>query len=253
MSDSTQIEDKNYVRFLDFCTKPDFLVARSQLVREIRKYRAHQIHTSIKDSGIRWSKVLDAMFNDDLGMLRGYKKFKGFRQFRIFVEKVFTKVIDMVSACKLSGAEVTDDITDLYNISEEFEFVKKQGEESNRKRKEILNRKKESMSFFEDEVRLIPKPAHLEPEIVQSPSSFNEVSTDRMLDENIHHITHDCSSKKSKTIHTETIDIGLEKKSDSDECGGLSSISPRNIDFEQETTKSSKKTPSSVSHKKAKP
>ena len=74
MSDSTQMEEKNFVRFVDFCTKPDFQVARYQLVREIKKFQAHQIHTSIKDSGIQWSKLFDAMFNDDFGMLRGYKK-----------------------------------------------------------------------------------------------------------------------------------------------------------------------------------
>ena len=80
--------DLEYAKADDVATKPDFNIVRFQLINAIKTHKAHQLPTITRDSGKSWNLVMEIMFNPSTGTLKGYKKTKTHRNFRVFVENV---------------------------------------------------------------------------------------------------------------------------------------------------------------------
>ena len=91
MSDAN---NHKYPSIKDFANKAYFEIARIQLVSVINEFKATMVRTWIKESKKRWTKVLSSMYDKDNGMLRVYKKYEDGRNFRLFVEKVFVRILD---------------------------------------------------------------------------------------------------------------------------------------------------------------
>ena len=104
MSSDTQNIIAPFVKIADFASKPQFDVARLQLISELNQHKPHMLHTSVKDCGKRWTKVLEAIYSKNDGMLRGYRKFADHRNFRVgFIEKVLKKVLESSFLVYISG------------------------------------------------------------------------------------------------------------------------------------------------------
>ena len=134
--------DLEYAKADDIATKPNFNVVRYQLINAIKTNKAHQLYTSNRDSGKSWDLVMNTMFNLSNGTLKGYKKMKNHRNFRIFVEKVFKKSIQYLSYHELSDMIVPPDIKELSEIGIEFFEMKERGLTNNKIRKEEMNKQK---------------------------------------------------------------------------------------------------------------
>ena len=229
---------KDYPKIEDVATREDFRYIRLQLCAAIKNVQAHTVSTSLKYSGERWTSVMERMFNPLDGLLRSYKRFKSFRNFRLFVEKVFHKAICAVNTHNSVGTQVPSDIFDLYQIGETFLKVQKDGQEKCRRRKEKLALRQEKMAEIEDSLRLIPKPANLNNLNVSTPSTNVNDPTCEVSVQKVTNLSSDVPVKKRKVVDFEST-TGID-----------SDILPRRIDFCPE---SSKKTKSSVSKKKAVP
>ena len=145
----------DYAKAEDVATKSNFDVVRFQLCAAIKTNEAHRIHSITKKSGQRWSMVMEVMYHPTNGMLRTYKKPKNHRNFRVFVENVFKKVMNFVSFNVSAGNDITEDIKELNSVGIEFFQVKSDGEKKNQMRKENLAWQSEKMAKNKDELRLI--------------------------------------------------------------------------------------------------
>ena len=74
----------------EFTTKNSFELPRMQLLKLIEQFQPHLKPTLVKESGQRWSNVLDGLYDKKEGLLKGYRKFKDVRNFlTCLIEKVF--------------------------------------------------------------------------------------------------------------------------------------------------------------------
>ena len=76
MSSEANKDSAIYAKPNDFASKDEFELARLQLASEIKNHNPHFLHSSVRACGNRWTRVLNAIFDDDNSMLRGYRKFK---------------------------------------------------------------------------------------------------------------------------------------------------------------------------------
>ena len=83
------------------------------------------------------------MYDKDNGMLRAYKKYEDGRNFRLFVEKVFVRILDNVYLAKSTGNEVSNGIMELSVIAVKFNIMKKVAEDNMKLRDEISKKRKE--------------------------------------------------------------------------------------------------------------
>jgi len=261
MSSEANKDSAIYVKPNDFASKDEFELARLQLASEIKNHNPHFLHSSVRACGNRWTRVLNAIFDDDNGMLRGYRKFKDHRNFRTcFIEKVFSKTQEIVLLKSLAKSEVSSGLQELNKIADIYFDSKKVREENRKKRNETLKKNKETMAVFEDSVNLIPKPAHFEPNLVESPSSLSDGLPSDFGGVKIVTNSNDDKNKKRKSVSTDfaddfvdTTDIEYIGHPDVRASGTeVNPVSPRKLDFEENTPKMKKKLPSTMSTKKVK-
>lgn len=197
MSDQDHLK---YPNIKDFAQKASFEIARVQLASVITKFGATVVRTGIKESKKRWSRVMLEMYEKDNGMLRGYKIYEDGRNFRMFVEKVFARILDYVHLAKTTGNEVSNGILELSNIAEEFNSMKKVAEDNIKLRDENLKKRKEQMGEYEDEMGLIPKPANIEPVILENDilDTLNADCDDIDVDCHVVSVARPSSNKKQK-------------------------------------------------------
>ena len=249
MSSSQLVQEKVYPKFGDFVVNAEFKLARVQLFELLNEEKALKLPPNVKTSGKRWEKVFETMFNREIGQLKGYKMFKHHRNFRMFIEKVFAKALDVVNVSKITSAHVDSDVINLSLSAEEYFKVKNKGIADSEKRKANMNAQKEKIAENEDALGLMPKPAYIEPVIDKSPSTNNEGSTGLLLSQKVSEITNSQPMKKRKIFDED----GQKNPSDLLIIDDELDFEPKTLDFGTKTPKSDQKVPSRPSIKKVKP
>ena len=142
---------------------------------------------------------------------------------------------------------------ELRDIAEMFFQVQKNHQEGLQKKKENQLKQKEKLIEAENNYGLVPKPASLSNVLLKTPNDNIEYESDKVSDENINKVTSDLPPKKRNIIDVDSGDFGQKVNSEPSEICPNSKVSPRKIDFGQESIPISTKKPSFVSKKKAKP
>ena len=145
-----------FLKYEDLATANDFEFARMQLCDAIKLHKAHSIHTKKKESSDRWENVKNVMYEEEKGLLRAYKPYASGRNFRLLMEKVFTKAIKTVALAKMTGTTTLPGILELSVLGGAFFECKRIGEEKSQKRKEILEKQKNDINEAEEDMGLLP-------------------------------------------------------------------------------------------------
>ena len=109
-----------------------------------------------KKSSDRWENVKNVMYEEEKGLLRAYKPYASGRNFRLLMEKVFTKAIKTVALAKMTGTTTLPGILELSVLGGAFFECKRIGEEKSQKRKEILEKQKNDINEAEEDMGLLP-------------------------------------------------------------------------------------------------
>ena len=229
--------------------------------------------SSTADCGNSWCNVFHEMYDEDDGMLRCYRKFKGARNFRTgLVEKVLKKVQNMVVVNNANNHKTPDDIVELDLIADSYFHTKRVGDENMSKKKETTKKNKEKMAESEDNMNLIPKPAHVDAPSLSDDSEnlfsdFGKVNIGNPKppdsidievcpdfgDVKVVTESQNNNKKRSWSNLEESVDIGdfghpTVRTAGTEECP----MSPKLLTYELKTPKCDKKVPSTVSSKKVK-
>ena len=143
---SSQTQPNRFVKPVNFVKNVKFKAARLQLAQTVMELKPHRQASSIRNSGKRWEKLLDIMYDQDNGLPRGYSKYKDGRNFRNgFIEKVFEEVKKVINDNQLNSDET---IIDLNEIATIYFNTKKVDEEQNELRNTMKEQTKKTMVEF---------------------------------------------------------------------------------------------------------
>ena len=109
-----------------FYDESSFELPKKQLLKLIEQFQPHLKPTLVKESGQRWSDVLEGLYDEKEGLLKRYKKIKDVRNFRTcFIEKVFKKAEEMVVLGRINNLDPPASILQLHGIGVVFFQYKK--------------------------------------------------------------------------------------------------------------------------------
>lgn len=248
MTDTSKLR---FLKFEDLATKNEFEFARVQLCAAIKLHNAHKIQTKIKESSDRWEKVMKISYDEKDGLLRTFKPYANGRNFRLLMEKVFSKAVENVAVHKVAGSDILPGVLDLSLLGETFFKYKKEGEAKSQKRKEIMNQQKDDMRMVEESMGLVPNPTEFDTELIQTPKSNNNIDSGSSVEPEVVEVTTDTAVAKRQKISSNLTDFGKFGQIDLSKSESEPLISPRKIDFDQTSRKSVKKKPSTIKKSKS--